>query len=91
MANLGTADGSAQSDREEIQSILLNRIRGLNEAIEAAEPASYDDEHLQLRRHRELSTLAQKYRLFIKDSDLDEMQDELALLQEVTDVTEDDR
>lgn len=91
MTDFRVDDASSQTDREEIRSILLNRIRGLNETIEAAEPDAMDENHLQLRRIRELSTLAEKYRLFIKDHDLDEMAEDVDLLKKSDGVMEDDR
>ena len=85
------ADDAPQTERDEIKAILATRIRALDATIEAADPATDDEAHLNLRRIRELGHLAGQYRKLMKDTDIDELEDDLALLQEATDVMEDDR
>ena len=53
----------------------------LSRAIEAADPTTPEEERLQLRRYHELGYLANQYRKLKRDTDLDEMDDRLALLE----------
>ena len=85
------ADDEPQTDRDEIQSLLADRIRALDAAIDAHDPDGLDEKKLQVRRNQVVGYLVNQYRKLLKDTDLDEMEDELAFLQEAVDVREDDR
>lgn len=79
------------TEREEVLSILADTIRDVHGEIEDRDPDDIDDEKLQIRWVRTLGYLSGQYRKLMKDTDIDEMEDELALLQEATDVREDER
>ena len=79
------------TEREEVLSILADNIRAVDDRIDAREFKDADDEQLQIRWVRTLGYLSGQYRKLMKDTDIDEMEDELELLQKATDVTEDDR
>ena len=91
MRNPFTEDNASQTERDEIQTILTDQIRALNATIEDADPDSIDEQHLHLRRIRELGHLAGQYRKLLKDTDIDELQDDMELLKETRDVVEDRR
>lgn len=71
-----------QSSREAILGMLEDSIDDLHEQIMTAELDSRAAEELHLKRIHELGYLANQYRKLQRDSDLDEMQDELAFLTE---------
>ena len=91
MRNSTTEGRAAQTERDEIESILATRIRALNATIEDADPDSIDEHYLHLRQLRELGHLAGQYRMLLKDTDIDELQDDMELLKESRDVMEDRR
>lgn len=76
------------TEREEVLSMLADTMHNLHDEIEAREPMSIDEEELHIKRIRTLGYLSGHYRKLMKDTDIDEMEDELALLQEATDVME---
>ncbi len=84
---------SEQSDREQMQQLLTENARALDERIQQAwnGELSTDDERLQLRRLRVLAHLARESRLLARDADLDEMEAEVDLLQEAKALKEGDR
>ena len=72
-------------------SILADTIQDVHDDIEDRDPDDIDAEKLQIRWIRTLGYLAGQYRKLMKDTDIDEMEDELALLQEARAAKEDNR
>lgn len=70
-----------QSTRDAILEMLKEGMNDLSAAIETAEPAPPKEEKLQLRRYHELGYLANQYRKLQHDTDLDEMNERLDLLE----------
>lgn len=70
------------SAREAILEKLEAGMDDLSATIEAADPKTADEEQLQLRRYHELGYLANQYRKLKRDTDLDEMDERLALLED---------
>jgi hypothetical protein len=85
MGTDATAREDDRSAREEILTMLKDGMDDLSTDIAAAEPATTEDENLQLRRYHELGYLANQYRKLKRDTELDEMGDRLALLEEEVD------
>jgi hypothetical protein len=85
MGTDATAREDDRSAREEILTMLKDGMDDLSTDIAAAEPATTEDEKLQLRRYHELGYLANQYRKLKRDTELDEMGDRLALLEEEVD------
>jgi hypothetical protein len=75
------AEVENQTEREEILSILAAQIRGTRERIDEYDVEDHDDEQLLIRWTRTLGYLSGQYRKLMKDTDLDEMEDELELLK----------
>ena len=73
------------SEREEILEVLANRIRTIQTHLEENDPEPDDMEaqRLQIKWTRTLGYLAGQYRQLMKDTDLDEMEEDIDLLQEV--------
>lgn len=82
MSANATGHEDAQSTREAILSMLKDGMDDLSVDIETATPATPEEEKLQLRRYHELGYLANQYRKLKRDTDLDEMDERLALLEE---------
>ena len=72
------------SEREEILETLAERIRTIQTHLEESDPDPNDLEaqRLQIKWTRTLGYLAGQYRKLMKDTDLDEMGEDLELLQE---------
>ncbi|KAB7514655.1 hypothetical protein DM867_05935 [Halosegnis rubeus] len=73
---------SEQSTRDEILGLLKDGMDAVQTDIDAADPATTDEQRLQLRRYHELGYLANQYRKLQRDTDLDAMDDRLELLEE---------
>ena len=84
------SDDEPKADRDEMLSLLADRVRALDATIDAHDPDSLDEEKLQLQRIQTVGSLTNQYRKLLKDTDIDEMEDELEFLQEAVDVREDD-
>lgn len=78
----------SDSDREEILSILEEAIHDVRARTISREVETPEDERLLINWYRTLGSLTGQYRKLRKDRDLDEMEEELELLQEVTGITE---
>lgn len=83
--------GDDRYDRDAILGMLLEVMETVEEQIAAAEPTTVDEQRLQLRRVHELGYLTNQYRKLKRDTDLDEMQEDLALLQTEGGPVEDSR
>ena len=82
MAETLSNSAGEQSERDEILETLLAGMQELREDVETADPDSVREEQLQLRRYHELGYLANQYRKLKKDTDLNEMAERLAYLEE---------
>lgn len=69
-------------DRDRILTMLEQSMEDLHERIQTANPKSPEEEEIHLKRVRTIGYLANQLRKLQKDRDLDEMQEELALLKE---------
>lgn len=78
----------SESDRDEILSILEEAIHDVRDRAISHEVETPEDERLLINWYRTLGSLTGQYRKLRKDRDLDEMEEELELLQEVTDINE---
>lgn len=78
----------ADSDRDEILSILEEAIHDVRARTISREVETPEDERLLINWYRTLGSLTGQYRKLRKDRDLDEMEEELELLQEVTGINE---
>lgn len=78
---MGSSRTDHQEERDAILGMLEATMEALQDRIEAADPESVDEEELHLKRVHELGYLANQYRKLKRDTDLDEMQAELALLK----------
>lgn len=78
---------STPTEREEISSILAARIRAIDERLEEPDAEAEMDEELQIRWTRTLGYLTGQYRKFMKDTDIDELEENLELIEEARDVT----
>ena len=77
----GIRPQSGTDSRGAILEKLDQGMDDLSRAIEAADPTTPEEERLQLRRYHELGYLANQYRKLKRDTDLDEMDERLALLE----------
>lgn len=77
-----TSDDEDRSTREAILAMLKAGMDDLSGDISAVDPVTPEEETLQLRRYHELGYLANQYRKLQRDTDLDEMDDRLELLEE---------
>lgn len=82
MSTDATTHDEDQSTREAILAMLKGGMDDLSGDLSAANPATPEEEKLQLRRYHELGYLANQYRKLKRDTDLDEMDERLALLRE---------
>ncbi|QLG27391.1 hypothetical protein HUG10_07445 [Halorarum halophilum] len=73
------------TEREEIETLLVETIRSLHTRIQAEADTTLDAdaERLQLERIRTLAHVTSQYRLLARDADVDEMDAELDLLADV--------
>lgn len=79
---MAKATADDRSTRDAILALLKDGMDDLSAAIDAAEPATPDEEKLQLCRYHELGYLANQYRKLQRDTDLDEMDERIDLLKE---------
>lgn len=73
---------SGLNDRDAILETLKGGMDDLQRSTEVAEPATIEEQQLQLRRYHELGYLANQYRKLQCDTDLDEMDQRMALLED---------
>lgn len=74
-----------RDDRSEILETLKEGMDDLQQAIETATPETPEEQRLQLQRYHELGYLANQYRKLQRDTDLDEMNQRMQLLEDETD------
>ena len=77
----GSPPASPES-RDDVVQILLGVIGTLATRIDQHEPQTPEEHQLYLTQVRTLGKLAGQYRLLTRDTDVDEMHDQLELLQE---------
>lgn len=70
-----------ESDREELLAILKDAIHDVRDRTTSREIKTLEDERILIKWYRTLGTLTGQYRKLQKDTDIDEMQEELELLQ----------
>lgn len=75
---------TTSTDRDEMLTLLAELIHDVRDHIRSYEVDSPEDERLLIRWHRTLSTLLREYRLLQKETDIDEMEENMELLQRVT-------
>ena len=90
MPSSADADNADRSDRDEILGILSQNIQFIHGHLQAMDLESTEDQELAIKWMRTLGSLAGQYRLLTKDTDLDEMESDLELLQAAKEVQSDD-
>lgn len=75
----GTATGD--DARKSILEMLKDAMNELQQAIEDVDPETVEEQQLQLRRYHELGYLANQYRKLQRDTDLDEMDQRIELIE----------
>lgn len=78
------------TEREEVLSILAETIRDVHDEVEARDPEEIDAEKLHIRWVRTLGYLSGQYRKLMKDTDIDEMEEDLQFLETVAGISEDE-
>jgi hypothetical protein len=86
-----TGSLTAPENRDDVIQILLRVIGDLAMRIDNQNPESTDEHQLYLDQVRTLAQLAGQYRLLTRDTELDEIQDDLELLREAKEVRSEDR
>jgi hypothetical protein len=74
--------------RDDVVEILLHTIGMLERSIAEQVPETPAEHRRYLEQVRTLGQLAGQYRLLTRDTDVDEMQDQLELLQRAHDIRE---
>jgi len=81
--------GDSPSEREAILSILAERIRAvddrLNRLDEEVDPDDLEAQRMQDKWTQSLGYLAGQYRKLTNDTDIDELEEDVELLQEIAD------
>ncbi len=73
-----------ETGRDAILSTLEETIDDVHKRIQTREVETVEDEQMLIKWHRTLGYLSGQHRKLMKDTDIDEMADELELLREVT-------
>lgn len=81
----------SDTDREEVLSILEDAIHDVRNRTKERAVETPDDERMLIKWYRTLATLSGQYRMLQRDTDIDEMEADLELLQEATDLGEEGR
>lgn len=76
----------SETDRAEVLSTLKDAIRDVRDRTKEREVETPEDGQLLIKWYRTLSTLSGQYRMLQRDTDIDEMEVELELLHEATDL-----
>jgi hypothetical protein len=79
-------DDTPSREREEIMTKLATRIDSIDDRVATLMHAEETDERILIRWIRTQGYLAGQYRKLMKDTDIDEIQDDLELLKDVTEV-----
>ncbi|WP_336361974.1 hypothetical protein [Halalkalicoccus salilacus] len=74
----------SDTDREEVLSILEDAIHDVRARTKERAVETPEDERMLIKWYRTLGTLSGQYRMLQRDTDIDEMEADLELLQEVT-------
>lgn len=85
---MNTHHSGTETELDVRESILEKLKRGmddLEQTIYATTPETSEEQQLQLRRYHELGYLANQYRNLKRDTDLNEMDQRLALLEDESD------
>ncbi|ELY55819.1 MULTISPECIES: hypothetical protein [Natronococcus] len=69
------------TEREQILETLSERIQFIDTHLEEMDLDSKENQELAIKWTRTLGSLAGQYRLLMKDTDIDEMQSDLELLE----------
>jgi hypothetical protein len=77
-------EDESESDREEILAILRNAIRDARDRTKTGNAETLEEEQVLINWFRTLGYLSGQYRKLQKDSDIEEMEDDLELLREAT-------
>jgi hypothetical protein len=77
-------EDESESDREEILAILRNAIRDARDRTKSGNAETLEEEQVLINWFRTLGYLSGQYRKLQKDSDIEEMEDDLELLREAT-------
>lgn len=72
----------SETDREEVLSILENAIHNVRDRTKEREVETSEDERMLIRWYQTLGTLSGQYRMLQRDTDIDEMEENLELLEE---------
>lgn len=83
-----TSPESTPETRDDVVEILLHTIGTLERSIDQQVPETPAEQRWYLEQVRTLGQLAGQYRLLTRDTDVDEMQDQLELLQRAHRITE---
>lgn len=84
--NNSSAEPDPSREREEIMTKLATRIDSIDDRVARLMSADETDERVLIRWIRTQGYLAGQYRKLMKDTDIDEIQDDLELLKDVTEV-----
>ncbi|WP_202593593.1 hypothetical protein [Halococcus sediminicola] len=79
-------DEGTPSERKVILDTLAGRIHEIDDRLDQLDPELDDTEaqRLQIRWTRTLGYLAGQYRKLMKDTDIDEMEEDIELLQQIS-------
>lgn len=78
----------ASFDREDVLETLEDAIDDVRKRTKSREIKTAEDERILISWYRTLGTLTGQYRKLRKDADLDEIEENVELLQEVTGLQE---
>lgn len=81
-----TPTSDPPTDRDEILSILAEQIRSIHHRIDTYEVEGRADEQLLIKWTRTMAYLTGQYRKLIKDTDIDEMEEQLAVIEAAADL-----
>jgi hypothetical protein len=75
----------SETDREHVLSILGEAIHDVRDRTKSRDVETAEDERMLIKWYRTLGTLSGQYRKLQKDTDIEEMEEDLELLRKVTD------
>ena len=82
----GSSNSDGPPDRDDVLAMLGETMQDVRERIEASDPQTPEEERLLIRWVRTQGYLAGQYRLLKADSDIDEMEDSLELIDRAQDL-----
>ncbi|RJT07998.1 hypothetical protein [Halococcus sp. IIIV-5B] len=88
MSSLDSWYDDGRLDREAILSILSDQLHRIDDRLSESDLASDDvqKQEIRIKWLRTLATLSGEYRKLMKDSDMDEFEEDLELLQKAEDI-----